>query len=134
ARVHSMATDSVFKASRVRVVGAGVMGGDIAAWCAMRGLTVTLQDQSPERIAPAMKRAADLFKRRLRDKPRVRDALDRLIPDTAGGRARPAHLIIQANFENPQAKREPFPKPEAAPKPHAGPASKTPAPHAAQYR
>jgi len=33
----------------VHVVGAGVMGGDIAAWCAMRGLAVTLQDQSPSR-------------------------------------------------------------------------------------
>ena len=31
--------------SRVHVVGAGTMGGDIAAWCALRGLTVTLQDQ-----------------------------------------------------------------------------------------
>src|SRR5499427_1841807 len=77
-RLKSAAKDSDFKATRVHVAGAGVMGGDIAAWCAMRGLTVTLQDQSPERIAPAMKRAADLFQRRLRDKPRIRDALDRL--------------------------------------------------------
>src|SRR5262245_60126293 len=85
-RMKSLAKDIDFKAARVHVIGAGVMGGDIAAWCAMRGLTVTLQDQSPERIAPAMKRAADLFKRRLRDKPRIRDALDRLIPDVAGDR------------------------------------------------
>src|SRR5262249_37153832 len=125
ARVHSMATDSVFKASRVRVVGAGVMGGDIAAWCAMRGLTVTLQDQSPERIAPAMKRAADLFKRRLRDKPRVRDALDRLIPDTAGDGARHADVIIEAIFENLEAKRELFAKLEAAARPDAVLASNT---------
>ena len=32
----------------VHVVGAGVMGGDIAAWCALRGFTVTLQDRSLE--------------------------------------------------------------------------------------
>ena len=31
--------------AHVHVVGAGTMGGDIAAWCALRGLTVTLQDQ-----------------------------------------------------------------------------------------
>jgi 3-hydroxyacyl-CoA dehydrogenase/enoyl-CoA hydratase/3-hydroxybutyryl-CoA epimerase len=40
-----------FAPQRVHVVGAGVMGGDIAAWCVLRGMTVTLQDQSVERIA-----------------------------------------------------------------------------------
>ncbi|MDH3805633.1 MAG: enoyl-CoA hydratase-related protein, partial [Gammaproteobacteria bacterium] len=33
------------KIASVHVVGAGVMGGDIAAWCALRGLSVTLQDR-----------------------------------------------------------------------------------------
>jgi len=124
-RMKSLAKDSDFKAARVHVIGAGVMGGDIAAWCAMRGLTVTLQDQSPERIAPAMKRAADLFKRRLRDKPRIRDALDRLIPDVAGDGARHADVIIEAIFENLQAKRELFAKLEAQAKPEAILASNT---------
>src|SRR5262252_1946872 len=124
-RMKSLAKDSGFKADRVHVIGAGVMGGDIAAWCAMRGLTVTLQDQSPERIAPAMKRAADLFKRRLRDKPRIRDALDRLIPDVSGDGARRADVIIEAIFENLQAKRELFAKLEAAAKPGAVLASNT---------
>ena len=31
--------------AHVHVVGAGVMGGDIAAWCALRGFDVTLQDR-----------------------------------------------------------------------------------------
>jgi len=55
-------------------LGAGVMGGDIAALCALRGLTVTLQDQSLERIAPALARATTLFEKRLREPLRVRDA------------------------------------------------------------
>ncbi len=124
-RMKSLAKDSDFKVESVHVIGAGVMGGDIAAWCAMRGLTVTLQDQSPERIAPAMKRAADLFKRRLRDKPRIRDALDRLIPDVAGDGARRADVVIEAIFENLQAKRELFAKVEAVAKPGAILASNT---------
>ena len=124
-RMKSLAKDSDFMVERVHVVGAGVMGGDIAAWCAMRGLTVTLQDQSPERIAPAMKRAADLFKRRLRDKARIRDALDRLIPDVAGDGARRADVVIEAIFENLQAKRELFAKVEAVAKPGAILASNT---------
>jgi 3-hydroxyacyl-CoA dehydrogenase/enoyl-CoA hydratase/3-hydroxybutyryl-CoA epimerase len=124
-RMKSLAKDSGFTARRVHVVGAGVMGGDIAAWCAMRGLTVTLQDQSPERIAPAMKRAADLFKRRLRDKAGIRDALDRLIPDVAGDGARRADVVIEAIFENLQAKRDLFAKVEAVAKPEAILASNT---------
>ena len=118
-RMKSFGKDSDFKAKHVHVVGAGVMGGDIAAWCAMRGLTVTLQDQSPEGLAPAMKRAAELFKRRLRDKSRIRDALDRMIPDVAGDGARQADVVIEAIFENLQAKRELFAKLEAAAKPEA---------------
>src|SRR5215467_4328742 len=124
-RMKSLAKDSDFKAARVHVVGAGVMGGDIAAWCAMRGLTVTLQDQTPERLAPAMKRAAELFKRRLRDKARVRDALDRLIPDVAGDGARRADVVIEAIFENLQAKRDLFARLEAQAKPGAILASNT---------
>ena len=51
----------------VHVVGAGVMGGDIAAWCALRGFTVTLQDRSAELIEPALRRARELFDKRLKD-------------------------------------------------------------------
>ncbi|HMH19201.1 MAG TPA: 3-hydroxyacyl-CoA dehydrogenase NAD-binding domain-containing protein [Burkholderiales bacterium] len=124
-RMKSLGKGSDFKAKHVHVVGAGVMGGDIAAWCAMRGLTVTLQDQSPERLAPAMKRSAELFKRRLRDKSKIRDALDRMIPDVAGDGARRADVIIEAIFENLEAKRDLFAKLEAAAKPDALLASNT---------
>jgi len=93
-----------FKAGRVHVVGAGVMGGDIAAWCALRGMTVTLQDQAMERIAPAIKRARDGFSRRLRDPLQLRAVMDRLIPDPAGKGAAHADVVIEAIFENVEAK------------------------------
>ena len=83
-RLKSLGKEGDFKAAHVHVVGAGTMGGDIAAWCALRGLTVTLQDQNAERLAPAMGRAAKLFARAPADPRRVRDATDRLIPDVAG--------------------------------------------------
>ncbi|MGB8435975.1 MAG: 3-hydroxyacyl-CoA dehydrogenase NAD-binding domain-containing protein [Burkholderiales bacterium] len=109
-RMKSLGKESDFTARRVHVVGAGTMGGDIAAICAMRGMTVTLQDQSAERLAPAMKRAAELFRRRIRDKLRARDAMDRLIPDVTGDGARHADVIIEAIFENLDAKRALFGK------------------------
>ncbi len=124
-RMKSLAKGVAFEPQHVHVVGAGVMGGDIAAICAMRGLRVTLQDTSAERIAPAVKRAAQLFKRRIRDERRVRDALDRLIPDVTGGGARHADVVIEAIFENLDAKRELFAKIEALARPDAILASNT---------
>jgi 3-hydroxyacyl-CoA dehydrogenase / enoyl-CoA hydratase / 3-hydroxybutyryl-CoA epimerase len=116
-QLKSLGKASDFKASHVHVVGAGVMGGDIAAWCALRGLTVTLQDQSAERLAPAMGRAATLFKEKLRDERRVRDAVDRLIPDVGGDGAARADVIIEAIFENLEAKQKLFVALEAKAKP-----------------
>ena len=124
-RMKGLAKGVDFKAEHVHVVGAGVMGGDIAAICAMRGITVTLQDTTPERLASAVKRAAKLFERRLRDPRRVRDAMDRLIPDVAGAGAARADVIIEAIFENLDAKRQLFAKLEAAARPAAVLASNT---------
>ena len=104
-RLKAEGKESTFKAAHVHVVGAGTMGGDIAAWCAVRGLRVTLQDQSAEKLAPAMGRAAKLFKDRLKDARRIRDASDRLIPDVAGDGVRHADVIIEAVFENLQVKQ-----------------------------
>jgi 3-hydroxyacyl-CoA dehydrogenase/enoyl-CoA hydratase/3-hydroxybutyryl-CoA epimerase len=124
-RLKAAARGVEFAAAHVHVVGAGVMGGDIAAVCALRGLRVTLQDTSAERIAPAVKRAAQLFRRRLRDERRVRDALDRLIPDVTGAGARHADVVIEAIYENLQAKRELFAGVEPIARPGAILASNT---------
>ncbi|WP_315706816.1 MULTISPECIES: 3-hydroxyacyl-CoA dehydrogenase NAD-binding domain-containing protein [unclassified Bradyrhizobium] len=90
----------------VHVIGAGAMGGDIAAWCANQGLRVTLADMKPEPIAGAIKRAADLFNKIIRTGPEVRDALDRLIPDMAGEGVRNADLVIEAVPEKLELKQK----------------------------
>jgi 3-hydroxyacyl-CoA dehydrogenase/enoyl-CoA hydratase/3-hydroxybutyryl-CoA epimerase len=92
----------------LHVIGAGAMGGDIAAWSALRGVTVTLQDLAPERIAPAIKRASELFKKRLKQPHLVQAAMDRLIPDVAGNGVAKADLIIEAIVENAEVKRKLF--------------------------
>jgi 3-hydroxyacyl-CoA dehydrogenase / enoyl-CoA hydratase / 3-hydroxybutyryl-CoA epimerase len=111
------ASDASF--GRVHVVGAGVMGGDIAAWCALRGMTVTLQDQSLQRIAPAMERAAKLFGKRVKDKLRAREVMDRLIPDVNGDGVDKADVVIEAIFENVEAKHALLKSLEARMKPGA---------------
>ena len=107
-RLKSLAKDTTFKAQHVHVIGAGTMGGDIAAWCALRGMRVTLQDQSAEKLAPAMGRAAKLFKDRLKEPRRIRDATDLLIPDVAGDGVKRADVIIEAVFENLAVKQKIF--------------------------
>ena len=107
-RLKGFGKGSDFSASRVHVIGAGVMGGDIAAWCALRGMTVTLQDQTLERIAPALKRAHALFARRLREPLKIRAAFDRLIPDPNGDGVVHADVVIEAIFENVEAKHALF--------------------------
>jgi len=112
-RLKSLGKETESRVARVHVVGAGTMGGDIAAWCASRGFVVTLQDQNAQRIAPAIKRAAVLFRERLKDPRRVRDALDRLIPDVRSDGIAHADVIIEAIFENADAKRALFKDVEA---------------------
>ncbi|MBB5053838.1 3-hydroxyacyl-CoA dehydrogenase/enoyl-CoA hydratase/3-hydroxybutyryl-CoA epimerase [Afipia massiliensis] len=103
----------------VHVIGAGAMGGDIAAWCAHQGLRVTLADMKAEPIAGAIKRASELFGKIIRKKTDLRDALDRLIPDMNGEGVRNADLIIEAVPEKLELKQkvyaglEPIMKPGA---------------------
>jgi 3-hydroxyacyl-CoA dehydrogenase/enoyl-CoA hydratase/3-hydroxybutyryl-CoA epimerase len=90
---------------RVHVIGAGVMGGDIAAWCALRGLEVTLQDREQQFVDPALKRAVGLFAKRLRDPAERSAAQARLRADVAGEGVGGADILIEAIFENLEAKR-----------------------------
>ena len=124
-RLKGFGKDSDFSPRHLHVIGAGVMGGDIAAWAALRGLTVTLQDQGIERIAPAIRRAAEAFRKKLRDDREMRFALDRLVPDPSGQGARRADVVIEAIFENLEAKRKLFADIEAIAKPDAVLASNT---------
>ncbi|QWG19627.1 enoyl-CoA hydratase/isomerase family protein [Bradyrhizobium sediminis] len=90
----------------VHVIGAGAMGGDIAAWCANQGLHVTFADMKPEPIAGAIKRASELFGKIMRKRIDIRDALDRLVPDMEGEGVRNADLIIEAVPEKLELKQK----------------------------
>ncbi|MBL8266741.1 3-hydroxyacyl-CoA dehydrogenase NAD-binding domain-containing protein [Steroidobacter sp.] len=103
----------------VHVVGAGVMGGDIATWCAARGLTVTLQDREEKYVAPAMERARKFFEKRYPDQAKRDEALRRLKADVAGAGVPQADLVIEAIFENLDAKRELYARLEPQLKPNA---------------
>ena len=101
------------RVSHVHVVGAGSMGGDIAGWCALKGLTVTLSDIDPALIGKAVARTRDLCRHRHRSKLETRDVLDRLIPDPAGDGVAKADLVIEAVPEKRAIKRQVYAQLEA---------------------
>jgi 3-hydroxyacyl-CoA dehydrogenase/enoyl-CoA hydratase/3-hydroxybutyryl-CoA epimerase len=82
------------------------MGGDIAAWCVLNGMDVTLQDRAAEYIEPALTRARELFGKRLKDPQKAAAAAARLRADVAGDGVPAADVVIEAIFENLDAKRE----------------------------
>src|SRR6185295_1452375 len=92
----------------VHVIGAGAMGGDIAAWCAREGIVATLADMKAEPIGGAIKRASDLFKKILKRNIDQRDALDRLVPDLKSDGVSSADIVIEAVPEKLELKQKVF--------------------------
>ena len=103
-RLKSLGKKSDLALKHVHVVGAGTMGGDIAAWCALRGFNVTLQDREEKYVQPALARAQKLFEKRLKG-TEIQNATNRLKMDVAGDGAKDADVIIEAIFENVEAKQ-----------------------------
>lgn len=96
----------------VHVVGAGVMGGDIAAWSALRGFETTLQDRSLEQIQPAIARAHTFYGKKIKREDKRAAAIARLNADVDGAGVAKADLVIEAIFENLDAKRSLYAKVE----------------------
>jgi len=108
-----------FKPRRVHVIGAGTMGGDIAAWCVVQGMQASLQDLDQAQIAKALARAKTLFKRQLRSPLAVETAVSRLIADPSGKHIKHADVVIEAIVERLDVKQGLFQKLEREVKPEA---------------
>ena len=104
-RLKSLGDKQAFVPRHIHVIGGGTMGGDIAAWCALRGMIVTLQDREAKYLSNAFKRAHQLFDKRLKTTRERNAAADRLIPDINGEGVPRADVIIEAIFEDVKAKK-----------------------------
>jgi 3-hydroxyacyl-CoA dehydrogenase / enoyl-CoA hydratase / 3-hydroxybutyryl-CoA epimerase len=118
-RLKNLGGDSTAEFKHAHIVGAGVMGGDIAAWAAFRGMTVTLQDRSEDLIRPALSRARSFFEKRLKAPAAAADAVSRLKMDVKGDGAAEADIVIEAIFENVEAKQSLYAELESKLKPGA---------------
>ena len=92
---------------RLHVIGAGVMGGDIAAVGALCGFEVSLSDQDEKAIDKALQRARGLYERRL-NAAEITATLARLKADAAGEGIAGADLILEAVAENLEVKKAVF--------------------------
>ncbi len=100
-QLKSLGRRSAFQVARVHVVGAGTMGGDIAAWCALQGFDVTVEDRNLKALAATRQRAAELFGQRFREQAHLRTAaLDRLITDPRGISRSKDDVNSQAIFQD----------------------------------
>ncbi|HVY22801.1 MAG TPA: 3-hydroxyacyl-CoA dehydrogenase NAD-binding domain-containing protein [Steroidobacteraceae bacterium] len=118
-RLKGLAGKSATKAMRAHVVGAGVMGGDIATWCAVRGLDVSLQDRAMQYIQPALDRARAFLEKRYNTAPEREQVMQRLHADVDAAQIATADVVIEAIFENAAAKKELYAKVEPQLKPGA---------------
>jgi 3-hydroxyacyl-CoA dehydrogenase/enoyl-CoA hydratase/3-hydroxybutyryl-CoA epimerase len=107
-RMKDMAKAASTNINHVHVVGAGTMGADIAAWCALHGISVTLQDREKQFIDSGLQRARQTLTRKLKTEERIAVATENLVGDLTGEGARTADLIIEAIFEDLGAKQTLF--------------------------
>ncbi len=118
-RLKGFAKQSELSFRNVHVIGAGTMGADIAAWCAIRGLSVTLQDREQKYIDGGLSRARESMQKKLKTEERVNDAAARLRGDLNGTGIAGADVIIEAIFENLEAKQALFKELERQARPNA---------------
>lgn len=104
-RLKGMGGKSSIRFTHLHVIGAGVMGGDIAAWAALRGMKVTLQDRSEDLVKPALARADAFFEKRLTQGQAAAEAFARMRIDVGGEGIAEADVVIEAIVENVEAKR-----------------------------
>ncbi|MDH5392255.1 MAG: 3-hydroxyacyl-CoA dehydrogenase NAD-binding domain-containing protein [Gammaproteobacteria bacterium] len=104
-QLKSLGDKKLFTPLHVHVIGGGIMGGDIAAWCAFKGFQVSVQDQDPAILAKTIQRACQLFKKKLRDERLITNTLDRLTADHKGYGIEHADIIIEAIFEDAKVKQ-----------------------------
>lgn len=105
-KMKRLAKGTAGKIGQVHVIGAGAMGGDIAGWCALQGLRVTLHDPRIDTLASAVKRAAELCGSKHLSEAETREVLDRLVPDPDNRGTAKADLVIEAVPEKLDVKHQ----------------------------
>jgi 3-hydroxyacyl-CoA dehydrogenase/enoyl-CoA hydratase/3-hydroxybutyryl-CoA epimerase len=117
--------DLAWKPLRVHVIGAGVMGADIAGVCVAAGMEVSLQDLSAEQLQKGIEAQGKFFTKRFKTKAARDAAKARLIADATGVNIGHADVVIEAIVEKLEVKQTLFRELEGKLKPGAVMATNT---------
>ncbi|QIE46706.1 fatty-acid oxidation protein subunit alpha [Pseudohalocynthiibacter aestuariivivens] len=90
----------------VHVIGAGTMGAEIAAWCAVKGKSVTLSDPDIEALSQSVVTACRICEEEHLNSLETRDVLDRLMPDPDRIGVARADLVIEVGPEDAEIKAQ----------------------------
>jgi 3-hydroxyacyl-CoA dehydrogenase/enoyl-CoA hydratase/3-hydroxybutyryl-CoA epimerase len=110
---------STFKPLRVHVIGAGVMGADIAGWCVASGMEVSLQDMNADQIGKGIAAQKKLLARKFKTKAQRDAAAARFLADPTGANISRADVVIEAIVERLETKQNLFKSIEGKLKPGA---------------
>lgn len=97
---------------KIGVLGAGMMGAEIALSFAMAGTTVTIKDATLELAGKGKERLQSVLDRAVKkgrfDQERVNETLSRIVPTGSAADMHDAGLVIEAVFESFEVKKSVF--------------------------
>lgn len=96
------------ESQHVHIMGAGVMGSDIAIWCAYQGYRVSIFDLSEQMLAKLVKKAFIFFQKKHLPAHKLQQMMDNLIPDPQNQGLTKADVLIEAIIEKVKAKQDLF--------------------------
>lgn len=114
--IKTKAKQHQIQAGHIHIIGAGIMGADIAIYCAYKGFKVTVQDINHDMLGKLFAKAYSFARKKLKEEHLVAAMVDKIIPDLNGDYLQHADIIIEAVAENLDLKREIFHKIEKAAK------------------
>jgi 3-hydroxyacyl-CoA dehydrogenase/enoyl-CoA hydratase/3-hydroxybutyryl-CoA epimerase len=101
-----------FAATKVGVLGAGMMGAGIAYSCARAGMEVVLKDVSQESADKGKAYSDNILSKAVQrgklDEAKKAEILDRITPSTEPNDLKGCDLVIEAVFEDPALKAQVF--------------------------
>jgi 3-hydroxyacyl-CoA dehydrogenase / enoyl-CoA hydratase / 3-hydroxybutyryl-CoA epimerase len=107
-RLKKIGHQSKIAAKHVHIMGAGIMGSDIAMWCVYKGFRVSVFDLSEQMLAKMLKQAFSFFSKKYHKTHLVQQAMDNLIPDPGNLGVEKADVLIEAIIEKVSAKQHLF--------------------------
>lgn len=93
--------------SNVHIIGAGQVGSELAAWCGLLGLNVSIQESNPETLNCALEKIRTIFSAYFyKDSTKLKAATERIHVDHEGSGIALADIVIEATTDKLVHKQE----------------------------